>query len=61
MSRRRKRTGSNCRPAVSEKIAHALESPRPRPRYSVTTPTYIAGIGRRLLPTRALDWFARRA
>ena len=47
--------------AVSEKIAHALESPRPRPRYYVTTPTYIAGIGRRLLPTRALDWFARRA
>ena len=47
--------------AVSEKIAHALESPRPRPRYYVTTPTWIAGIGRRLLPTRALDWFARRA
>ena len=47
--------------AVSEKIAHALESHRPRPRYYVTTPTWIAGIGRRLLPTRALDWFARRA
>ena len=47
--------------AVSEKIAHALESRTPRPRYYVTTPTYIAGIGRRLLPTRALDWFARRS
>lgn len=47
--------------AVSEKIAAALESPRPAPRYYVTTPTRIAGIGRRLLPTRALDWFARRS
>ena len=47
--------------AVSEKIAHALESRTPRPRYYVTTPTYIAGIGRRLLPPRALDWFARRS
>ena len=47
--------------AVSEKIAHALESRNPRPRYYVTTPTWIAGIGRRLLSTRALDWFARRS
>ena len=47
--------------AVSEKIALALESANPRPRYYVTTPTWIAGIGRRLLSTRALDWFARRS
>lgn len=47
--------------AVSEKIALALDTPDPRPRYYVTTPTYIAGIGRRLLPTRAMDWFARRS
>jgi hypothetical protein len=37
------------------------KAPAPRPRYYVTTPTYIAGIGRRLLSTRALDWFARRS
>ncbi|SMO75626.1 SDR family NAD(P)-dependent oxidoreductase [Paracoccus laeviglucosivorans] len=47
--------------AVSEKIALALETATPRPRYYVTTPTHISGIGRRLLSTRALDWFARRS
>jgi NAD(P)-dependent dehydrogenase (short-subunit alcohol dehydrogenase family) len=42
--------------AVTKKLVHALESPRPHPRYFVTTPTYIMNICRRLLPTRALDW-----
>ena len=42
--------------AVTRKLIHALESRRPRPRYYVTTPTYIVGSLRRLLPTRALDW-----
>ncbi|MEQ9260128.1 MAG: SDR family oxidoreductase [Roseovarius sp.] len=46
--------------AVSKKLVHALESPRPRPRYYVTTPTYLMGTLRRLLPTRALDWVAAR-
>jgi NAD(P)-dependent dehydrogenase (short-subunit alcohol dehydrogenase family) len=41
--------------AVTKKLAHALESSRPRPRYYVTTPTYGMGIARRLLPTRLLD------
>lgn len=43
--------------AVTDKLIHALEAPRPRARYYVTTPTYIAGILRRIMPTRALDWF----
>ncbi len=42
--------------AVTKKLAHALESPRPKPRYYVTTPTYLMGAARRLLPTRLLDW-----
>ena len=42
--------------AVSKKLTHALESPRPRPRYYVTTPTHVIGFLRRILPTRALDW-----
>ncbi len=42
--------------AVTKKLIHALESPRPRARYYVTTPTYLMGMARRLLPTRALDW-----
>lgn len=42
--------------AVTAKLVHALESPRPRPRYFVTTPTYLMGAARRVLPTRALDW-----
>ncbi|HAB37309.1 MAG TPA: short-chain dehydrogenase [Rhodobacteraceae bacterium] len=41
--------------AVVKKLIHALESPRPQPRYYVTTPTYLLGILRRILPTRALD------
>ncbi|MDO5620683.1 MAG: SDR family NAD(P)-dependent oxidoreductase [Paracoccus sp. (in: a-proteobacteria)] len=47
--------------AVARRILHALDAPRPRPRYYVTTPTWLAGIGRRLLPTRALDALARRS
>lgn len=42
--------------AVTAKLIHALESPRPKARYYVTTPTYLMGFARRLLPTRGLDW-----
>ncbi|QFT71954.1 SDR family NAD(P)-dependent oxidoreductase [Ruegeria sp. THAF33] len=41
--------------AVTDKLAHAVEARRPKPRYYVTTPTYIAGILRRILPTNATD------
>ena len=41
--------------AVTAKLIHALESPRPRPRYYVTTATYVAGYLRRILSTRATD------
>ncbi|MCX7646240.1 MAG: SDR family NAD(P)-dependent oxidoreductase [Rhodobacteraceae bacterium] len=47
--------------AVTARLARALESPNPRPRYYVTTPTYLMGAFRRLLPTRALDWVIARA
>ena len=46
--------------AVVEKLRHALTAPRPKPRYYVTTPTYIMGTLRRILPTRALDWVLSR-
>jgi NAD(P)-dependent dehydrogenase (short-subunit alcohol dehydrogenase family) len=46
--------------AVTAKLVHALESRRPRPRYWVTTPTYIVGTLKRLLPTRAADWLTAR-
>lgn len=46
--------------AVTAKLIHALESPNPRPRYFVTTPTYIANLLRRVLPTRGLDWVLSR-
>lgn len=46
--------------AVVKKLVHALESKRPRPRYFVTTPTYLMATLRRLLPTRALDWVLSR-
>ncbi|WP_137110156.1 SDR family oxidoreductase [Rhodobacter sp. SY28-1] len=42
--------------AVTQKLIHALEASRPKARYYVTTPTYLMGVARRILPTRALDW-----
>lgn len=41
--------------AVTDKLIHALEHHNPRPRYYVTTPTYIAGTLKRVLSTRLLD------
>lgn len=46
--------------AVLKRLIHATEASRAKPRYYVTTPTYVAGALRRLLPTRALDWVMRR-
>lgn len=46
--------------AVVAKLIHAVDSPRPRPRYYVTLPTYMSGFLRRILPTRALDWVMSR-
>jgi NAD(P)-dependent dehydrogenase (short-subunit alcohol dehydrogenase family) len=41
--------------AVYRKVLHALESPRPKPRYYVTVPTYAFGILKRLLSSRMMD------
>lgn len=41
--------------AVTKKLIHAATSRRPKPRYYVTTPTYLMGILRRIAPTRLLD------
>jgi NAD(P)-dependent dehydrogenase (short-subunit alcohol dehydrogenase family) len=41
---------------VTQKLIKALESPKPKPRYFVTTPTYIMSSLKRILPTKALDW-----
>lgn len=46
--------------AVTKKLIHALEAPRPRPRYFVTTPTYIAGWMNRLFSTRLRDWITAK-
>ena len=46
--------------AVTAKIIKALESSNPKPRYYVTTPTYVMGLLRRILPTRTLDWLISR-
>ncbi len=42
--------------AVTAKLIRALEAPRPKARYYVTTPTYIFGVLRRILPDRIMDW-----
>jgi len=41
--------------AVTKQLVRALESPRPRPRYRVTTPTSVVALARRLLTSRMLD------
>lgn len=46
--------------AVTAKLIHALEHPNPKPRYYVTTPTYLMGTLRRILPVRMLDWVISR-
>lgn len=46
--------------AVVDRLIHALESPRPRPRYYVTTPTWLFGVLRRFLGTGGLDAVLRR-
>lgn len=46
--------------AVTAKLIHALESPRPRRRYLVTAPTYFAAIAERILPAAAMDYLAQK-
>lgn len=46
--------------AVTAKLLKAVTHPNPKPRYYVTTPTYLMGFLRRILPSRALDWVLRR-
>lgn len=42
--------------AVSAKVLQALTAKNPRPRYFITTPTWMMGVARRILSTRQLDW-----
>lgn len=44
---------------VAEKLIHAVESPRPKRRYYVTTPTYIAAAAKRFAPAWVLDRLAK--
>jgi NAD(P)-dependent dehydrogenase (short-subunit alcohol dehydrogenase family) len=46
--------------AVAAKLVHAVESARPRRRYKVTVPTYLAAAGKRLLPAPLADWLVQR-
>ena len=46
--------------AVTKKLIHALEAANPRPRYFVTTPTYVMNLLKRVLPTRMLDWVSAK-
>ena len=41
--------------AVTRRLIHAVESPRPRARYRVTTPTHVAAALKRFAPGWALD------
>jgi NAD(P)-dependent dehydrogenase (short-subunit alcohol dehydrogenase family) len=46
--------------AVLDKLVLALERPRPRAHYYVTTPTWIVAVARRILPQGLLDNFINR-
>jgi short-subunit dehydrogenase len=46
--------------AVSKRLIHALESPRPRRRYYVTTPTYLAAFFQRAMPAVAGEFFSKK-
>lgn len=46
--------------AVALKLVHAVESARPRRRYKVTVPTYVAAAARRALPPSLADWLVQR-
>ncbi len=46
--------------AVTERLAQALDSPRPAARLYVTAPTHVAGALRRVLPSKALHWVLGR-
>jgi NAD(P)-dependent dehydrogenase (short-subunit alcohol dehydrogenase family) len=46
---------------VTRALIHALDSPRPRPRYRITRLAKLARLLVRVLPTRAADWVVRRA
>ena len=46
--------------AVAAKLVHAVESARPRRRYYVTIPTYLAAIVKRFAPASLLDAFIRK-
>lgn len=41
--------------AVLEKLLHAMNAEKPKPRYYVTFPTYFMGLMRRILNTKLLD------
>jgi NAD(P)-dependent dehydrogenase (short-subunit alcohol dehydrogenase family) len=47
--------------AVLARVVHALESPRPRPRYPVTVPSVLFWWLRRILSVRAMDWVLTQA
>jgi NAD(P)-dependent dehydrogenase (short-subunit alcohol dehydrogenase family) len=46
--------------AVARRIVHALESPRPKPRYYVTVPAYALAFLRCVLPVRWMDALVSR-
>lgn len=47
--------------AVTAKLLKACTHPNPKPRYYVTTPTYLMGFLRRILTSRGLDRVLKRA
>jgi len=63
----RARTGKGWMPkyrlgpdAVLDKLIHAAESNRPKPRYYVTLPTHMGAFARRILAGRWFDAFCRK-
>ncbi|MCU4676131.1 SDR family NAD(P)-dependent oxidoreductase [Catenovulum sp. 2E275] len=47
--------------AVYDKLIHAIEAKRAKPRYYVTFPTHLMGVLKRILPTSWLDALLKRS
>jgi short-subunit dehydrogenase len=47
--------------SVARRIGRAIQSRRPRPRYTITLSAKLGTVARRLVPDAVMDWFFRRA
>lgn len=60
-TRRKSELMSRSPDAVAHAVRRAVQSDRPRPRYTITVTAKLGAIARRLVPDTVTDWVLRRA